>query len=121
VTESTSEKGQQAEELVATWLQEQGYTTRQRNFRTRRGEIDLVMTHEDTLVFVEVKSLKRSTPQRALQNITPAKQRRLVQAAQAYLARFYSEEEPQVTFLGVGVGKGPDGNLAFASQPLEFW
>ena len=41
------------------YLTRQGYRLVERNYRTRRGEIDLIVRKRDTLVFVEVK-LRRS-------------------------------------------------------------
>ncbi len=38
------------------FLKEKGYTIIARNFKCRLGEIDLIATHHDTLIFVEVKT-----------------------------------------------------------------
>lgn len=79
--------GDEAENLALTYLQQQGLTLRARNFQIRRGEIDLVMQHDDELVFVEVRA--RSHPQYGdgLESITQAKRQRLIAAASAYLQR----------------------------------
>jgi len=77
--------GHIGEELAAQALIQRGYTIRERNWRTRGGEIDLVATEGEVLVFVEVKtrrSLAFGTPQEA---VAPAKQARLRQAAELYL------------------------------------
>ena len=58
-----------------------------RNWRTVRGEIDIVARDGPTLVFVEVKSRSRAGfggPEAA---VHPAKQRRLIAAARAFLGR----------------------------------
>lgn len=41
--------------MATQFLQEKGFTLVTKNYRHRRGEIDLVMRDCDTLVFVEVK------------------------------------------------------------------
>jgi putative endonuclease len=43
------------EELAADWLSEQGLEILERNYRCRRGEIDLIARDGRYLVFVEVK------------------------------------------------------------------
>ncbi len=48
-------RGKQGEEMATRFLQEKGLTLVAKNYRHRRGEIDLVMRDRDTLVFVEVK------------------------------------------------------------------
>jgi putative endonuclease len=76
----------QAEETAARYLVEQGLQLVARNFRTRLGEIDLVMRDGDTLVFVEVRLRTRADYGGALESIDGNKRRRLVSAANGYLA-----------------------------------
>ena len=78
--------GAQAEEIAARHLVEQGLQLVARNFRTRLGEIDLVMRDGDTLVFVEVRLRTRKDYGGALESIDGNKRRRLVAAANGYLA-----------------------------------
>ena len=58
-----------------------------RNFRVRGGEIDLICRDGKVLVFVEVRQRSRSDFGGAAASITPTKQRRIILAAQHYLAR----------------------------------
>ena len=48
-------RGQQAEALALSWLQQRGLVCVARNYRCRMGEIDLIMHDGTTLVFVEVR------------------------------------------------------------------
>jgi putative endonuclease len=57
-----------------------------RNFRIRGGEIDLICRDGKTLVFVEVRLRSRSDFGGAGASITPTKRRRIILAAQHYLA-----------------------------------
>jgi putative endonuclease len=79
--------GARAEALAADYLCRQGLTLLERNFRTRRGEIDLVMRDGGVIVFVEVRLRTNAAFGGAAASITPTKQARLVAAAQVYLAR----------------------------------
>lgn len=48
--------GKTGESFAATFLQQKGYRIIARNFRSRFGEIDLIATHSNRLIFIEVKA-----------------------------------------------------------------
>ncbi|NLY11515.1 MAG: YraN family protein [Firmicutes bacterium] len=48
-------KGRLWEEKVCLYLQQQGLDLLEQNWRTRYGEIDLIMKDKEVVVFVEVK------------------------------------------------------------------
>jgi len=79
--------GRAAEDLAARYLDGQGLCVVARNFRTKRGEIDLVAQDGATLVFVEVRFRRSASHGGAAESITAAKQARMVAAAQVYLLR----------------------------------
>ncbi len=49
------QRGSEGEEIAAKYLVENGFEIIDRNFGNKFGEIDLITTHENKLVFVEVK------------------------------------------------------------------
>jgi len=75
------------EELAALLLRLKGYRIEARNWRCPLGEVDIVAWDRDTLVFVEVKSRTGTTAGSPEEAVDARKQARLVQVAQAYLAR----------------------------------
>ncbi|EJN09885.1 YraN family protein [Herbaspirillum sp. YR522] len=79
--------GDWAEDQALAHLQQHGLALVERNFRCRGGEIDLVMQDGAVLVFVEVRARASASHGGALASITPAKQRRLIVAAQHFLQR----------------------------------
>lgn len=79
--------GARAEALAGRFLEAQGLTVVARNFRTRRGEIDLVARDGATLVFVEVRLRRSARYGGSAESITAAKRARLVAAAQMFLLR----------------------------------
>ena len=79
--------GQQGEDRALAHLQAQGLQLVERNFLCKMGEIDLIMRHGPRLVFVEVRRRASRAYGGAAASITPAKQRRLLHAAQFYLLR----------------------------------
>lgn len=80
--------GQGGEDQALAYLQAQGLALVARNFRCKSGEIDLIMRERQTLVFVEVRKRAKGRFGSAADSITPAKQRKLMLAAQFYLLRF---------------------------------
>ena len=68
------------------YLTRRGYRLVERNYRTRRGEIDLIVRHEDTLVFVEVKLRRTTGFGDPLEAVTPSKRKTLRRLAEQYLA-----------------------------------
>ena len=78
--------GKQAEDLAARFLVKRGLTVLARNFRCHGGEIDLVCRDGKAIVFVEVRLRRNPGFGGAGASITPTKQRRIILAAQHYLA-----------------------------------
>jgi putative endonuclease len=84
-------EGERAEDAALAFLERQGLTLRTRNYRSRFGEIDLVLDDRGTLVFVEVR--KRSNPRfgSAADSITATKRDRIVATARQYLGSLRRE------------------------------
>ena len=79
--------GARAEALAAAFLAARGLAIVERNFRCRRGEIDLIARDGETLVFVEVRLRTRRDFGGAAASITAAKRARIAAAALFYLGR----------------------------------
>ena len=80
-------RGTAAEDRALAHLKEAGLRLLVRNYRTRGGEIDLVMVDAEETVFVEVRRRSRGGYGGAAVSITAAKRRRLEHAARHYLQR----------------------------------
>jgi putative endonuclease len=82
-------RGLLGERAAKHYLQKQGLKFLTANFKTRRGEIDLIFRdpNNHTLAFVEVKTRSRADWTRPAAAVTPRKRRRLTLAALAYLRR----------------------------------
>ena len=79
--------GPGAEDLALSHLAAAGLRLRERNYRCRGGEIDLVMQDGAGVVFVEVRYRSSTRFGRAEETVTATKQARLVTAASHYLQR----------------------------------
>lgn len=84
---STTEIGRKAETAVAQYMQTQGYTLVDQNWRTRWCEIDVIARNADTVYFVEVKYRKNATYGDGFAYITPQKLRQMQFAADFWVAR----------------------------------
>ena len=79
--------GRSAERSAERYLRRHGLVPLARNFRSRFGELDLIMRDEECIVFVEVRSRRRSTVVGAAESVDRHKQRRLTRAASFYIVR----------------------------------
>lgn len=75
--------GLSAEHAVERHYRDQGAILRETRWRGRCGEIDLILSEGDTVVFVEVK--KSRTHAQAVQRVTPRQLARILQSAEDYL------------------------------------
>lgn len=84
---ATYETGLHGEEIAEEFLKKKGMLCLERRYRTKVGEIDLIMEDGDTLVFIEVKARFSGSDGQGLQAVNYAKQRRIAKAALLYLIR----------------------------------
>lgn len=75
------------ERAAARALESAGYRILDRNFQARGGEIDIVAEDGAALCFVEVKGRRSVAFGGPAESVTAEKQRRLIRAARAWLAR----------------------------------
>ena len=78
--------GRWGEAQVAEYLHKKGYRLIASGYRCRLGEIDLIARKGKELAFVEVKLRRDARFAAAREQVPPAKQRRIVAAAQFFLA-----------------------------------
>lgn len=78
------DQGNRGEEIAAEYLRKKGFHILDRNFRIRGGELDIVATHDNTLIFIEVKTRTSQQFGTALEAITPWKLKSLIKTAQFY-------------------------------------
>ena len=98
--------GDQAEALACQYLLGQGLQLLGKNFRTRRGEIDLIMKDNSCIVFVEVRFRRSEAFGGAAASITAKKCRRLAAAASAYLQRRGLSASSAARFDAVAISPG---------------
>ena len=82
---TTRDVGNTGESQVCSYLQEQGYVIVDRNWRTKLCEIDIIVSKNAQLYFVEVKTRKNDHFGDGLDYITSKKLRQMNFAAQMWL------------------------------------
>lgn len=105
--------GRDAENQAAKWLTSQGLALVERNFHCRQGEIDLIMLDRDTLVFTEVRWRKHQSYGGALASVDHHKQRRLINAAQHFLARHPEHHHRPCRFDVLGMEPGSQQTVLY--------
>lgn len=81
-------QGQAGEDQALVYLEQNGLSLVERNFRCKGGEIDLIMQERGALVFVEVRKRSDIAYGGAAASVTARKKARLINAAQVYLQRY---------------------------------
>lgn len=76
-----------AEERACEYLRSLGYLIVARNWRWRRGEVDIIARDRGTLVFVEVKARSTGRFGHPAEAVDERKRGKLIAAAKAFLGR----------------------------------
>ncbi len=77
--------GQRGEAAAARWYLKNGYRLLEHNYKTRFGELDLILQKKNQIIIAEVKTRSPSMWYRPMDAVHPAKQQRIILATQRYL------------------------------------
>jgi len=83
---NSKDKGKESEDFACDYLKSKNYRIIERNFRTRRGEIDIIAEKDGVLIFVEVRSLRKGLFN-PIESIGRRKLERIIKAAKYYLMK----------------------------------
>ena len=95
LSESRKLAGDYGEEQAAQYLKKHGYHIVGRNYKVRTGEIDLIASNREYIVFVEVKMRKNDRFGEAKEFVGTMKQNRVRSAAMQWLALNETELQPR--------------------------
>lgn len=105
----TRTAGRQAEDAACRHLSERGLKLLERNFRHRRGEIDLIMQDNSCVVFVEVRYRRNPYFGGALESVDRKKQEKLVITARHYLQIHEHAAKRPARFDVIAISPGAQG------------
>ena len=112
---NTTLAGKRGEALAAEYLRKKGYTLLEAGYRSRYGEIDLIVKKRGIVAMVEVKSRKSDRFAKALEAVDAHKQQRLRLTALQWLGE--QEKPPQIRFDVIEVYPGGEiHHLVFLQQ-----
>jgi putative endonuclease len=122
----SQQKGFSIEHLACDYLKKNNLILIHKNFRSRFGEIDLIMKDhqtlfpKNTLVFVEVRYRKSQAFGGALESVSHFKQKKLINTAQMYLLKYHAYNTPPCRFDVVLVtGKLTQPNIQWIVNAFE--
>jgi|TARA_B110000196_G_scaffold317789_1_gene331675 putative endonuclease len=84
---TTISVGNKAERQAEKYLVNRGYHVVERNFRSKLGEIDLVLKKDHALVFVEVRYRSDSTRGTPAETVTRSKIGKIIRIAEVFLLK----------------------------------
>lgn len=95
--ETAKSIGNKGEKAAAKFLKKEGYRILKRNFRSAHGEIDIIASNKEYIVFVEVKTRKESEENfknygRPGEAVTKTKQQHIIYTANIFLNKFPTDK-----------------------------
>ena len=92
-------RGKWAEDLVARWYEQHGYVIVARNWRSKRGELDVVACKDSVLVVCEVKARASNAFGTPAEAVTLAKQLKVRRATADFRALMRVAKDPCATLV----------------------
>jgi len=116
----SSTLGRKGEDFALSFLQNNGYKIRNRNWKAGKLEVDIIAETEEFIVFVEVKTRSEDFLESPQDAVTNQKQRSLVLAADTYI-RWFDISKPTrfdvITVLAKGQTLTIDKHIEDAFYP----
>ncbi|WP_022933397.1 YraN family protein [Treponema bryantii] len=95
---NTKEIGNEGEKRAAACLEAKGFQIIERNWRTKRGEIDIIAVKNDILAFVEVKTLPNGTLDMIQRELNYQKRQRIIKTSKRFLLKHREYNNSYVRF-----------------------
>jgi putative endonuclease len=80
-----NEFGKEGEEIATNFLVEKGYRIREKNYRYRKAEIDIIAQKDDVLAVVEVRARSNDRIMPIADTVNPKKIQLLIKGANHYV------------------------------------
>jgi len=100
--------GRAGEELACEFLREQGFFIAARNYRSERGEIDIIAENRYMVLFVEVKLRKYNAGYMPREAVTIDKRKRLLHAAKNFIYRSKTNLQPRFDIIEITMKERQD-------------
>ena len=100
--------GAWGETIAAQFLQKKKYAVLACGYRCRFGEIDLIVSNREFLVFVEVKLRKNNNFADAMEFVDIRKQNRIRTTAEVYLSQNPTDLQPRFDVIEIYAPEGTE-------------
>ena len=112
---SSSEKGAQGERLALNYCKKElGFRFITKNWRNRRGEIDLICLDKGCLVFIEVRLRKETSLVSGVHSISQRKKSILRRTVLAYLKRLKNTPKTyRLDIISIAYGRSKDYKISY--------
>lgn len=97
--------GRLAEMKAANYMRKKGYTLLDHSYKSRFGEIDLIMMDKKNIVFVEVKARNDNSIASPREFVDEYKQRKIATTASLYLSLNKIKEQPRFDIIEIYMDK----------------
>jgi len=115
-----TDRGRAAEDLALAYLEARGLVPLARNYRSRRGEIDLIMRDGEITVFVEVRARSSNTFMTAVETIDNRKKKKIIFASQQYLQQSSERDDGYYRYDVVSIdGPVESGNIQWIKNAFD--
>lgn len=91
-------KGRAGEGAAVAYLEKKGYKIVERNFHSRRGEVDIIASKNEDLVFVEVKNWDALAFDSLEHSINSSKKQRIIKTAHHFIQCHPEVRESRIRF-----------------------
>jgi len=113
---NTRQRGKWGEDIAREFLINKKYSVVTTGFRSRFGEIDLVVKNKEYLVFVEVKTRKNKNFAYAREYVNKEKQRKIIMTANYWLMKRPTKLQPRFDVIEV---YAKDGELTKSPEIIH--
>ena len=103
------QRGKWGEEIALEYIKKKDYIVVAKGFRSRFGEIDLIVNNKEYLVFIEVKTRKNASFAQAREYVSKDKQRKIIATANYWLMKRPSNLQPRFDVIEVYANDAESG------------
>ena len=107
------------ENMVAAFLQKNGWSVIKRNYQCRFGEIDIIAEKDKTIIFVEVKTRAENTIVSPREAVDSRKQQRIILTANDYISKTETLLQPRFDVAEVTTLSRADGTTGYRLNYIE--
>lgn len=90
--------GDKGENRACSYLESKGYRILFRNYRTKKGEVDIIAEYQEFIVFVEVKTLPSGNIDTLSWELNKRKQQRIIETTKFFLSNYRQYNNRKIRF-----------------------